>query len=439
MFKEFKAPPHSLEAEMSALGSAMMGAKFAEQFLHEAPDVDLFYHPAHREVYHAIVDLVQNGQAVDLVTLKNWLIPRDKLKSAGGIEYLINLMEVVPTASNLVHYCHIVRDYATLRQLQKAGKDIAEIVNDPELTVAEKLEKARGMVEASSNVDAITSTAASINLEGTKLVVPWQLGKIGPVNDQSVGRLGKTVNGLYLGQITTVEADTGIGKSWAAQQSIISMLRAGYRVRLVLLADMTDEDVAGRLLAMMCGMSTAPVFDDPLDDENEKYERRWQDAVAEFRSWGDRLEIYDSSKDGNDDTVQGIQAWLLSRQHKASAQAVFIDYMQMIRWKGKTSGLTEEGNLVARELGKLCKKLGSCAMIVLSQVNQEGQTQYSTQLEKVAAVRVQLTVASEDGSESEVLKWAVKKHRFKPVRGYVGFFARDHLGRFFDTVFEKTT
>lgn len=432
VFKLKDIPPHSLEAEMCALGSAMITRAATEELLTTISDEALIYHPAHQEIYRAIKAVYGEGKAVDLVTLKNKLVETERLPHAGGIEYLINLNEVVPTAINAAHYCRIVCDYAVLRRLQSAGKSIVDIVNDPELDVHEKVEKARGLVEASSYSRGQGVTASQINLDAERTVVPWQLGLIGAEQMDIVGKLGETTNGLYTTQVTTVEADTGIGKSWAAQQTIVNCCRMGYRVRLIQLADMTETDVANRIIGMMCGVPSKPKLTPSSTESDKQAAKRWAEAETEFRSWGDLFEIYDSSAEGNSETVQEIGAWVRRRHRELPAQVVVWDYVQMLRWQGRTQGLTEELNLCSRELDVLAKSLKSCATVVLSQVNGEGQTQYSTQPEKIAAVRVQITDETEGEQKGKLLKWTIKKHRFKPVKGWSGFWERDYRGQFFD-------
>lgn len=415
--------PHSLEAEMCALGCAMLARNGVDAILELLPDADLLYHPAHKKIHSAIMGLAKEGQAVDLVTVKNWALSRGFLPEIGGWEYLYNLHEVVPIATHARHYCRIVRDYATLRNLQTAGKQIVEVVNDPDLDPRQKVEKAMALIgTAESSQVGQGITADKVDFDAQRVVVPWKLGLIGAERMDRVGKLGSTTGGLYCGQVTLLEADTGVGKSWALQQTVLNACRQGYRVRIIQLADMTETDVANRIIGMMTGITYKPGSGDGL--------KRWQEAEDEFRSWGDRFEIYDSSARGNSDNIQEIIPWVKHRQRELPAQVLGWDYVQMLRWRGKTQNLTEELNLVSRELEQLARHdiMSKCATIVLSQVNKEGQTQYSTQPEKIAAVRVQITKADDE----DWLKWTIKKHRFKPVRGYAGEWLRDPRGQFYD-------
>jgi len=109
-------PLHSLEAEMSTLGSMMLSERAAEEIVTILEDSD-FYRPAHREIFRAIRQLVNNSKPIDGVTLRNELLDREKLGEVGGEDYLIQIAEYVPSAANATHYAQIVLDKSTLRRL----------------------------------------------------------------------------------------------------------------------------------------------------------------------------------------------------------------------------------------------------------------------------------------------------------------------------------
>src|SRR5579862_4393536 len=135
-------PLHSLEMEMSVLGSMMLSDRAAEEIVTILEDSD-FYRPAHKEIYRAIMQLVNNSRPIDLVTIKEELIARDKLMQAGGEDYLMQVAEFVPSAANASYYAQVVLDKSTLRRLENAGRDIIGTVREADESSAEdKVDKA---------------------------------------------------------------------------------------------------------------------------------------------------------------------------------------------------------------------------------------------------------------------------------------------------------
>jgi replicative DNA helicase len=119
-----RTPPHNLEAEKSVLGAVFIKpAAFDELATNLA--VDDFFLPAHREVFEAMLTIDKRRQPLDVLAVA------DELKTAGllarldgGVAYLTDLANVVPTAENILHYARIVREKATLRRLIAACAEI---------------------------------------------------------------------------------------------------------------------------------------------------------------------------------------------------------------------------------------------------------------------------------------------------------------------------
>ena len=83
-----------------------------------------FYRPAHQEVFDALMSLSERDEPADLITLQEELRKRNKLEEVGGTEYLMALVDTVPTAANLEHYAKIVEQKSILRRLIAAGTEI---------------------------------------------------------------------------------------------------------------------------------------------------------------------------------------------------------------------------------------------------------------------------------------------------------------------------
>ena len=412
----WEVPPHSLEAEMCALGSAMLSKKAAATMLGMLKKEHL-YHPAHQVIYRAMEVLNEDDTACDLVTVKNQLVYVGKLPEAGGIEYLINLNEVVPTAVNCEHYCTIVLDYWRLRELQARGRAIETLVADPDLDVAEKLAKAaditKGLGKSTNYLEDIADIVMTDDEEADYL--PLMTGG---------GNLGSIIGGLYLGQITTLEFPTGHGKTMTALQFVYDLLRresSQYRVIYVTLADLQPKDLKRRLLTMHTGLRSRP-RDLPESDlfakDNRANQKAWDDGIELINSWTGRLKIYGAARLGADSSVEGIMAALDAELDKHHYDLVVIDYAQKLRSKAKSESMTADATRIAAELGLFAGRWGKTAFVVLSQISKDGDTAWAREWMNQAGVRVQGRIAEEQPNPGEtLLSLKIEKHRFLPVEG----------------------
>lgn len=118
-----RIPPHSEEAERSALGAVMLNKDVLYDVLEEVT-ADDFYNESHKEIFSAIWELSKKNSAVDLLTVIEELKKRKGLEVAGGRAYLAQLTADVPSTVNAAEYAKIVAEKAILRRMIKASESI---------------------------------------------------------------------------------------------------------------------------------------------------------------------------------------------------------------------------------------------------------------------------------------------------------------------------
>jgi len=114
-----RVPPQDLEAEAAVLGSIMRDNECAGEVV-QILSAESFYSRKHLVIYDCLVSLYDNRRAIDLITLRDELSRRGMLDEVGGLAYLTEVLDSVPSAANAVSYAHIVRDRALLRSLISA-------------------------------------------------------------------------------------------------------------------------------------------------------------------------------------------------------------------------------------------------------------------------------------------------------------------------------
>lgn len=144
-------PPQNLEAEESVLGAMMISAGAITAVVEQLSESD-FYRDSHRQIYHSIVELFNQGEPVDPITVTEHLTHRGVLEEVGGKAYIHTLVSMVPAAANAGQYAKIVRENAILRSLIEVGNRIAQLGYERPGDVRELLDRSESMVfEISQN------------------------------------------------------------------------------------------------------------------------------------------------------------------------------------------------------------------------------------------------------------------------------------------------
>ena len=133
--------PHNINAEQSVLGSMFLTKKALEKGLEVLTD-DIFYLDSHSKIFTAIKDVKDKGFSVDLTTVVDELNNRSWLQQIGGIEYLTEIIESVPTAANIDEYIKIIEQKAVLRKLIDSATDILKESYDTSNDLTNVLEEA---------------------------------------------------------------------------------------------------------------------------------------------------------------------------------------------------------------------------------------------------------------------------------------------------------
>ena len=115
--------PKNIDAEQSVIGSMFLTLKALKKAL-ENLQIDSFYLDSHKKIFECMLSLDKNGKSVDLTTVAEELNNRGWLNQVGGVEYLTEVIEGVPTAANIDEYIKIVENKFILRKLIDSATDI---------------------------------------------------------------------------------------------------------------------------------------------------------------------------------------------------------------------------------------------------------------------------------------------------------------------------
>ena len=116
--------PHSIEAEQSVIGSMLLDREavvVASELLHGED----FYSKQYGIIFDAMVELNAEGKPVDLIVLQEKLREKDVPPEVSSLEFMKDILAVVPTSANVKQYATLVAEKATLRKLIRLNEEIA--------------------------------------------------------------------------------------------------------------------------------------------------------------------------------------------------------------------------------------------------------------------------------------------------------------------------
>lgn len=353
MIAPAQQPPWSNEAEICVLGAALI----SEQAIAEAASVvsaDDFFREAHRRIFRAALDLWRNGTTVDVVTLAAKLRTTGELEGVGGLEYLAEVVDLVPTAANVAYHARLILETATLRRIADAGHRMALSALSGEASSSDVLAESharllavrrdvgRGYVHAG---DDMLSVMAEIEAEATE-----SRGLA-----TGLPALDRMTNGLQPGDLIVLAARPSMGKTAMGMQFALHAAKRGNRA-LVASLEMSRSQLIKRGLAGLAKMPVAYAIQTP--------ERSAKLAEAATRL--SRLPILIDDRPG--DKLDSLRAGVLRAAAKNPPALLMIDYLQLLEGVGENR--TQQVGSISRGLKLLAREL-NCPVLVLSQLSRK--------------------------------------------------------------------
>lgn len=359
-----RVPPQSLEAEQAVLG-AMLIEREAISKVAEFLRKEDFYREAHRLIYNAALELFNKNEAVDLVTITEFLRKDDKLESAGGISYITSLANSVPTAANVVYHAKIVEEKSLLRQLINAATNIAGMGYEASEEVSEILDSAEKMILDVSNRKGGKefTPIKSIIFDAFDRIQSLYESKGGltglPTGFKDLDRL---TSGLQPSDLILVAARPSMGKT-AFVLNIASHVAIREKKTVAFFSlEMSKEQLVQRMLCAEAPIDSQRLRVGDLEGKD------WQKLV----NAADRLSaagIFIDDTPGITVMEMRSKARRLKIEH--DLQLIIIDYLQLMQGSGKSKNSEnrqQEISEISRSLKGLARELG-VPVIALSQLS----------------------------------------------------------------------
>jgi replicative DNA helicase len=365
------APPHSLEAERSVLGAILLSDRTLYALvIDEGLQPEDFYRDRHATVYRAVLDLYNQNEPIDVLTVTEHLRSSGDLDAAGGAAAVDELAAAVPAAGNARRYAQIVREHALMRRLLATTYAIQSQVINNEALPREIVEQAeRAMFEVAH--DERTKDFVHVSDVLHHQLEVWQdlaSGKQKLTGTPSgFTDLDEITGGFRPGSLNIIAARPSMGKSALVTNIAENVVLDKTDPKPVALfsLEMAEAELAQRFIA-----SRARIKGDDLSKGRLKEERKWKlvlDAAEEYSNAPLHLD------DSSDISLLEIRA--KARRLHAQMQPkyggmglIIVDYLQLMRPAGRVESRVEQVGQMSRGLKILAREL-KVPVIALSQLS----------------------------------------------------------------------
>ena len=421
--KKGKMLPNDLEVEQCLLGCIFKSLDAGVDIFPQI-GVEDFYSNAHKKIYQAMLDNYIKNIAVDYVTVAKVLDSKGELEEVGGMGYIVDLADFVPSSANYKDYMQIIRNDSILRQIIEASQaTINEAFESSDAgSVLARAEKSIFDISQSKSRSALEHVKYGVN----DVIDLMEKLAIDPNANAGVKTgfptLDKITNGFKPGELIIIAARPGVGKTTLAVNFAVNAAVKYKKSVAMFDLEMSALQVAQRFI---CATGRIPM-------------NSVKGGTKDQSTWATVFETKKILEDTNiyvDDTTTITPAEILSKCRRLKAQSgldmVIIDYLQLMKAEKQSkdgnrqqevADLTRSIKLAARELG--------CPIILLSQLNrgveqrsdktpmlsdlrESGSIEQDADIVMFIADRPDESVKEqeEDGDDAEDYTLVIAKHR----------------------------
>ena len=361
-----KVPPHDLEAEQAIIGS-MLTDKDAVISSIEVLKEDDFYREDNKAIYAAILNLYNRSEPIDIITVKSELEAMGKFEQVGGLEYLAELPEKVPTTANAIKYIKIVEEKSILRKLIKTANEIIELGYSPTEEVEDIMDGAEKKIfdiMQQKNQKSYTPIKDVLVESFTKLEELYNRKQHITGVPTGFTELDYRTAGLHGSDLVLIAARPAMGKTaFALNIATNAAVRAKVPVAVFSL-EMSKDQLVNRILCSEAMVDSNKVRTGKLEEND------WT-KLAETIGPLSEAEIYIDDTPGI--SIMEIRAKCRKLKLEKNIGMVVIDYLQLVQGSNKRVGSREqEISEISRSLKILAKEL-NVPVIALSQLSRAAE------------------------------------------------------------------
>ena len=354
-------PPQNIEAEQAVLGAIFLNTDALADAM-EYVEANDFYRRAHQILFQAMVDLNNDGEAIDVLTVQNYLTTNNQLDDVGGVAYIAELATSVPTAANAGYYAKIVEEKSMLRRLISTATNIITQANNGDDDVPSLLDSAERQI-----MD-VSERRNRSGFREIKDVLNETLSDIDRLSQQSEDITGlptgyrefdKMTAGLQPDNLIILAARPAVGKTAFALNIAQNVATSTDTSVAIFSLEMSAESLVNRMLCAEGSINANHLRTGQLD------EGEWQNLIVAMGALSN-TSIFIDDTPGIKMAEIRAKCRRLAKE-KGNLGLVVIDYLQLIEGSNKESR-QQEVSEISRQLKKLAKEL-SVPILALSQLS----------------------------------------------------------------------
>jgi replicative DNA helicase len=360
---EVRIPPQNIESEKAVLGSIML----RKDAMHEVEDVinpDSFYSEKHRIIFQAMLDLAMKNEPIDMLSLSTKLSEQKLIEAVGGNQYLAEIVNGVPSSTNVKHYAEIVQKKYVLRSLIDAADYVSELAfeegDDHMDDILDMAEKKMFSVVSSPKSQKFVSLKDELG-EAFERMEKLHENK-GMLRGIPTGfrDLDNLLSGLQNQDLIILAARPSVGKTTLALD--IARLSATVHDKSVLIfsLEMSSQQLVDRMLSAQSRVNAWNLRTGNLSSDRD------------FTNLRDSLDKLSKAKMYIDDQAGNsiVRMKALSRRIKAEKglDLIIVDYLQLMTTSKNYDSMVNQVTEISRSLKSLAKEL-NVPVLALSQLS----------------------------------------------------------------------
>ena len=365
--------PHNLDAEKSVLGCAFLSKNSLTKICEDLYSY-MFYSEANQKIFEAIKRCYDAKVPIDITTVMDELEKKKDLSAIGGIEYLSDVIDSVPTAANLDYYIKIVKDKAVMRNLIETATDIVTDAYEEGEDVTHLLDTAEKKI---LNVVKERQTSDFIHIKDAIAIAQENLEKLSQNKEEVTGvptgfyDLDKVTSGLHAGEMIIIAARPGMGKTAFALNIATYAAQNTSKAVAIFNLEMPAEQLVNRMRSSVGQIDSGKIRTGNMSHDDWK---RINEANSQL------AETYIQIVDDAGITAAEIKAKCRNLANKEEGLAlVIIDYLQLVTSGGKRpESRQQEVSDISRSLKTMAMEL-KVPVIALAQLSRNAEKRESNQ------------------------------------------------------------
>jgi len=400
-----KLPPQNIEAEKSLLGCLMIDTEAILKVVDFLIPRD-FYKDAHQKIYQVMVELFEKREPIDVLNVSSRLKEKNQLEEIGGVSYLTELVNSVPTASHILSYAKIVQQKRILRDLIEVSQEIGSLAYQESEDVDILLDQAEKKIFSIAQKSLTqTFTPVKETLEETFKRIDELSKHKGGLRGIPTGfrALDNILAGLQKSDLVILAARPSLGKS-ALACDIARHVACNYKIPVGIFSlEMSRDQIVDRLIAAQADIDLWRLRTGRLSDEGED-----NDFERIQRAMGVLSEAPIYIDDVASSNILQMRAMARRLQADKGLGLLIIDYLQLMEPRNPGLSMVQQVTENSKALKSLAKEL-NIPVLALSQLSRAVE-QRTPPIPKLADLR-------ESGSieqDADVVLFIYREDRYKP-------------------------